>query len=144
MPCEALCRRVIANLVVQLRTADARRVEALAKFNALDSLQTHQCMSDSPVELAVPLHMTAQADRQPIRDYCDHSAERVPVLVADIDLCNDGTLSVGINDPHRRLLADTRKLFETDVGGHLRLHAADTGNIAQYGNAERCDQLPGE
>ena len=55
-------------------------VPAVADLDALDRLDAHQGLGEQPVELAVPVDVTAEADRQAVAEHLDDPAERVSLL----------------------------------------------------------------
>src|SRR5216683_7842497 len=82
---EAALGGVVADLIVEGRAADARRAEAHPELDALDRLQAHQRVADPAVELAIPLHVAAESDRQARRHDLDDAAERVAGFLALVD-----------------------------------------------------------
>ena len=54
-----------------------RAGRALADLHVLDGLDAHEGLGQQPVETAVPVHVTTEADRGPVDEDLDHSSEGV-------------------------------------------------------------------
>ncbi len=141
---EAALLAVVANFVVQFRAEDARRTEAHPELDALDRLQAHQRVRDAAVELAVPLHVAAEADRESARNHFHDAAESVAGLFAFVDCGDNPVLGGRVGNPHLRILCDAPQVLDTHFGRHSRLGPADADDVAEHGNAERVDKLLGE
>ncbi len=73
-------RFVVVNRVVNLRAAAPGRFEAEADLDAFDRLHGHHRLGEPAVELAVPLGMRAEAERQAFDAHLDDAAERVALF----------------------------------------------------------------
>ena len=69
------------DLIVGLRAASRREVEAVADLHALDGLDPHERRGQARVEAPVPVNVAAQARGQAVGEDLDDSAEGVPVAV---------------------------------------------------------------
>ena len=72
------------DLVVRLRSAHACEREAVAHFDALDGLDSHQCEGESRVESVGLLRVRTEAGRAAFGDDLDDAAERVAILAGRI------------------------------------------------------------
>ncbi len=89
------------DLVVRGRAPARGGAEPVADLDALDRLDAHQRAGQLRVEPAVPVHVRAEARRQPVDDHLDHAAERVAVLVGRVDLGDHRRRPVGVEGAHR-------------------------------------------
>jgi hypothetical protein len=76
--------------------AAPRRLEAHANLHALDRLHRHHSLGESAVELAVPLRVRAEADRQAVHMHLHDAAERVALLADRVDERRDLGVAFGM------------------------------------------------
>ena len=74
------------DLVLRLRPANGRETEAVAHLDALDGLDPHQRGSEARVQPTVPVHMAAEARREPVGQHLDDAAEGVALAMRIGDL----------------------------------------------------------
>ena len=84
------------NRVVHLRAAAPGRLEAETDLNSLDRLHGHDGLRQPAVELAVPLRVRSQSDRQAVHPDFDHAAERVALLANSVDKRGHLGIAVGV------------------------------------------------
>ena len=89
------------DLVVGQRARGGGEREAVADLDALDRLDAHQRAGQPRVEAAVPVHVRAEARRQPVDDDLDDAAEGVAVLVGLVDRARPSPRGVGVEAAHR-------------------------------------------
>ena len=135
---------VVADFVVQLGAAHPRRLEAPSDLDALDRLQAQQRMREASVELAIPLHVAAEADRQSGRDHLDDAAERVAGFLARVDFGDDRALGLRVGHPHLRFLGDAPQFVDRKILGRFRFGRADADAVSEHRDAERREQLLGQ
>ncbi len=127
---------VVANFVVQARASYPPDLKARAEFDALGGLQAKERMRETPVELAIPLHVAAESDRKPRRDHLDYAAQRVAGFFARVDLFDDRALGDRIGNPHLRFFRDAPQVRATEIVRRFNLGCADTHDVAQHVNSE--------
>ncbi len=98
------------NRVVNLRAAPPRRLEAEADLDALDRLHGHHGLRDPAVELAIPLRMRAEADRQAVDPHLDHAAEGVALLADAVDELRHLRITFGMERIDGACIAEAAKL----------------------------------
>ena len=79
------CALVELNRIVNFRARPPGRFEAQADFDAFDRLHRHHRLRQAAVELAIPLGVRAQAERQPFDAHFDDAAQRVAFLAGGVD-----------------------------------------------------------
>ena len=89
------------DLVVRPRPGVGGQAEAVADLDALDRLDAHERAGEPGVEAAVPVHVRAEARRQPVHGDLDDAAEGVAVLVGLVDLGDHRLARVGVEAAHR-------------------------------------------
>jgi len=89
------------DLVVRRGTAPPGGGKPVADLDSLDRVDAHQGSRQPAVQPPVPVHVAAQARRQPVADDLDHAAERVPVLAGLVDLDLHGGAGRGIQAADR-------------------------------------------
>ena len=78
-------RRIGDDLVVHLRARAPRALDAVADRHRLDRRNRHQRLGEPAIELAIPLHVAAEADRHVAGDHFKRSAEGVAGFLGRID-----------------------------------------------------------
>ena len=73
------------NGIVHFGTAAAGRLKSHADLHPLDRLHGHDGLRESAVELAIPLCMRSQTDRQAIHPHLNNAAERVALFAHAIN-----------------------------------------------------------
>ena len=113
-----------------------RGLEAVADLDALDRLDAHERAGQPGVEPAVPVHVAAQARRQPVDDDLDDAAEGVAVLPGGVDLGDHrARWSPGRGSaPGRRRCASTSSGPGSDAVG--RRAGADRDHVADHLDAD--------
>src|SRR6516165_8878391 len=101
-------------------------------------------MGQAPIELAIPLDVTAESDRDSICHNLDNPAQGITSFFACIDLFDDRAFGLGIGHPHRRLLGRRPQFGQARVVWSLCDRGADAYDVAQNVNSEWRDKLPGE
>ena len=76
-------------------------LEPVTDLDALDGLDAHDRLRQQGVELAVPVHVAAEADGDAEAEHLDHAAERVAVLGRGLDLGDHRLRRVGVEAAHR-------------------------------------------
>ena len=137
-----LCR-VVMNRVVHLRAGPPGRLESQADLHALDRLHGHHGLRQTAVELAVPLGMRAQAERQPLDAHLDDAAQRVAFLPLGVDQLLDGRVAVGVERIDLAGVAQLSLRFER-AGLGLDAQPAQLDDVAEGRDAERRQQLLGQ
>src|SRR5205823_556861 len=85
--------------------------------------------ADASVELLVPLHVRAEADRHAARDDGDGAAERVALLLDAVDERHHPGLAGAVDGAQRRLVVDLQQVLPRrrrplGADGPQRAHAA--------------------
>ena len=83
-----------------LRAPPAGDVEALTELDALHRLNAHERLREQPVELAVPVHVAAQADGHAVREDLDDPPDRVTRLRGRLHLRDHGGLGLAVEAAH--------------------------------------------
>ena len=86
--------------VVGLAPPPAGHVEAVADLDALDRLDAHERLGQQGVELAVPVHVAAEADRHAVGEHLDDAPQGVAVLLGRLDLVDHGGLGRRVEAAH--------------------------------------------
>src|SRR5215469_7331718 len=141
MTSEPALRGIKSDLVMQSRAANAPGLEADAELDTLGGLQAHQCMRQAPIELAIPLNVAAEADRQSARDHLDDAAEGVAGLLTRVDLFDNRTLRNRIGDADLRLLGCPLQIRHAEVLGSCGDGCADADNVTKNLDPEWLDKL---
>ena len=92
------------DLVVGVAAPSAGDLEAVADLDALHRLDAHERLGEQPVDLAVPVHVRAEADRHTVAEHLDDPAERVADLRRRLHRRDHRGLGRGVEAPHRRLV----------------------------------------
>ena len=105
----AVCFAVIAvvitkNSVVNVATRTLRVFPTVADFHTFDSLDAHSRLAQTPVQLAVPLRMAAEADGHATKTRLDDAAQRVTVLFSLVDAFNNGSFGLAVETANRTLV----------------------------------------
>ena len=79
-------------------------VPPLADLDRLDRLDRHQRLGQVGVELAVPVHVAAEADRHAVGQHLGHAAERVTLLGGRLDRGDHGLLGRRVEAAHGALV----------------------------------------
>src|ERR1041385_141573 len=132
--------RIEENLVVHLRAATTRHLEAQADLDPLHRLDTHERAREPAVELQVPLRVRAETWRHPQRDDFKDAAQRIALFLAVFDQLDHARFGARIGDANRRLFRAGVGLLVGQALG-LRLDAAERADIAHNFDAERRQQL---
>src|SRR5215813_12863696 len=140
-PIEAAVR-VEEDLVVHLGTGAARRLEAHADLGALDSVDGAEGPRESAVELAVPLHVGAEADGAVEGDDFEDAPQGVACRLGPIDSLDHGALGRGIGAADLRGFSAGADLFPRKHEG-ADVHTTDFRDVAQDGNAELAEDALG-
>src|SRR5207237_1802673 len=77
---------LVVDLVVKVRAAPGRALESCTELDALDGVDRHHGLRQLAVELAVPVHVAAQAWRNTSRAHAEGSAQSVAKFGALVDL----------------------------------------------------------
>ena len=93
--------------VVGHASPSAGDLEPVADLDALDGLDAHDRLGEQRVELAVPVHVAAEADRHAVAEHLDDAAERVAVLGRGLDLGRSSPRSASVSK-QRTWLSSTR------------------------------------
>ena len=93
--------RIVGDGVVRVRAAPRRVVPPIADLDGLDGLDAHERLGQEGVELAVPVHVAAQADRDAVGENLGHAAERVAHLGGGLDGGDHRRLGRGIEAADR-------------------------------------------
>ncbi len=70
---------------MRVRAAPRRVVPPVAYLDGLDGLNAHERLRQEAVELAVPMHVAAQAHGDPVGENLGHAAQRVAHLGGGLD-----------------------------------------------------------
>ena len=97
---------------MHLRPAAAGGLEAHADLDTLDRLHGHHRLRNATIELAIPLGMRAEADRQPHDLHFHDATERVALLADPVDETRHVRITIGEKGIDRAGIAD-----RTQVGG---------------------------
>ena len=97
-------RRSQVDLVVGHRAAAAGGLQPVADLDRLDRLHAHEGAGQPRVQPAVPVHVAAQARRQPVDDDLDDAAEGVAVLPDVVDLGDHPLAGRRVGAAHRVLV----------------------------------------
>ena len=133
---------------MHLRPTAAGRLEAHANLDALDRLHCHHGLRKPSVELAIPLGVGAEADRQARNLHFDDASERIALLTDPVD----ETRHVRITSGEERI-DGARITDRAEVGGRPALEtilraakhdAAEFPHPARNLDAKHSQQLPGE
>src|SRR5579875_205828 len=122
--------RIVADLVMQFRSAHRGGLKAAANLYPLYRLQAEQSLSQAPVQLAIPMDVAAQTHRQTGNHHLDHATQGVAARLARIDLGDDGAFGLGIGNSHRRLFGNSAQLGHWEMSRRGSLDASDTGDVA--------------
>ena len=77
--------RIEENLIMNLRAASPRHLEAEADLDAFHRLNAHQRLRQPAVELAIPLRVRAQTRRQSQSDDFEDTAQSVAFFLTLFD-----------------------------------------------------------
>src|SRR5271170_1926015 len=136
VPGEAMLPGVVADFVVQFGPANPARGKSQPELDALGGLQAEQREREAAVEFAIPLHVTAEADRQSGRDDLDDTAERVAGFFARVDFRDNFAFSIRVSDAHLRRFGDAAQLRNAQLRMRLRLGRADARDVTQHVDSE--------
>src|SRR5271170_6902107 len=136
VPPEAMLGGVVTDFVVQFGPANPARGESQPELDALGGLQAEQREREAAVEFAIPLHVTAEADRQSGRDDLDDTAERVAGFFARVDFRDNFAFSIRVSDAHLRRFGDAAQLRNAQLRMRLRLGRADARDVTQHVDSE--------
>ena len=75
-------------------------LEPVADLDALHGLDAHDRLGEQRVELAIPVHVAAEADRHAEAEHLDDAAERVAVLGRRLDLVDHRLAGVEVEAAH--------------------------------------------
>ena len=129
------------DLVVDARPGQPGDVRALADADGLDRGNRHDGLRQAAVELAIPLHVAAQAHRQSRDDDLERAAERVAGLLGLVDGGNHLLLDGGIGAAQRRVDGNRADPFDGNCQRLVDADAADHRHVAQHLDAELRQQL---
>ena len=73
-----------------LGATPGRVVPPFADLDGLDRLDTHESLGQQRIELAVPVHMAAQAHRHAVGQDLGHATQRVALLGGRLDRGDHG------------------------------------------------------
>src|SRR6185436_5776834 len=135
-------RGIEKDLVVDLRSRAARRLEAHAHLGALDGMNGAEGLREPSVELAVPVHVGAQAHRTAKGHHLEHSAQGVALALGGVDGLDHEPLRLRIGAADLAGLRPARDLVP-GLRERPDAHAADLGDVAQDGDAELAEEPPG-
>src|SRR5262249_23110419 len=134
--------RVEQNLVVHLGAGAARRLEAHTDLGALDGVDGAEGPRESAVELAVPLHVGAEADGAVEGDDFEDAPQGVACRLGPIDGFDHGALGRGIGATDLRGFSASTDLFPRKLQG-ADVHATDFRDVAQDGDPELTEDALG-
>ena len=132
------------DFVVHLRPGHRCGLRSDADADALDRRNRHHRLRKAAVELAIPVHVAAEADRQAARDHLEGAAGGVAGVAAAIDLRNHADFRVEVGAAQRRVGADVARRFERDAQRRVEADAVDAIHVAHDLDVERSEQLPGD
>ena len=103
------------NRIVYLGTGSPGGFKTHADFDSLDRLDGHHRLSQSAIELAIPLGMGPESKGNAIDSHFDDPAKRVTVLACPIDEGLDRRISFQIQSIQFALITDRAKFVERSL-----------------------------
>ena len=94
-------------------------LEAVSDLDTLHGLDAHHGLSEQRVELAIPVDVAAEPDRDAEPEHLDDAAERVAVLGGRLDLGDHRLARVEVETAHL-VLVDPVELVGRRAGGRRR------------------------
>ena len=79
-------------------------LETIADLNTFDGLDAHDRLREQTVDLAVPMHVASETNRQAVRQDFDDAPETVTVLCRRLDLGDHRRLGRLVEATYRRLI----------------------------------------
>jgi hypothetical protein len=115
---------------VHLRTGPARRFKTKTNLDAFDGMDAHQRLRQAPIQLAIPVHVRAQADRQAFDDDFKNAADRITGFARLVDASFDSFRRFVAQAAHFGCIGDFVDLARRWASTRIDLEAADFNNVA--------------
>ena len=119
-------------------------LRADADPDGLDRGNGHQGLRQSPVELAVPLHVAAEADRHARHHHLEVASERVTRDACSVDGLDHRALRVGVDAANGGIDGDVGNSTNTGARASGRGRRPDAGHVTRDADPEAGQQLAGE
>ena len=110
--------------------------EAVADLDTFHGLDAHECEREPRVELAVVVHVGAQARRRTEGHHLEYPAHRVARLPRSVDLGNHLRGGGRVEAPHRRRVHNPAILRTGKTRPGRRLHFADLDDVREHLDAQ--------
>ena len=119
------------DFILRLRSANCREREPCSDLHALDCLNAHERTGEPRVEPAIPVHVTAETGRKPVRHHLNHAAEGVAIAMSGAYLLENRCRSLGIDAAHGILINSI------EVGDHRndafgQAHVPDAHDMTEH------------
>ncbi len=127
--------------VVHVGPAASGGLESHSDLDPLDRLHRHDGLGQPPVELAVPLGVGAEPDRQAVDTHLDHATPRIPFLADAIDQFGDFGIAIRMERVDDTAFADGAK-FRRRSRAAAQRDATELGDPADHLDAEGLPSSP--
>ena len=99
-------RGVPDDRIVGLGSATTGDLETVTDLDALDRLDAHHRLGEHAVDLAVPVDVAAEADRNAVGEHLDDAAERIAFFGRGLDLADHRLFGRLVEASHGRFVDD--------------------------------------